>query len=96
MDRDIPAIRVAVETIYGARHRQPFVSLRFGDRKPDLLTPEKAREIGAMLNDAAAAAEVDAFLVEFLVGTGMELRDAATILDEFRKWREAREGRDGE
>jgi hypothetical protein len=65
------------------------VDVRWGDQLGQL-DPDTARQLGRDLLDAAASAEVDAFLMGFLEHRinvdRIEVR--AGILSEFRKWRE--------
>lgn len=81
-----------VKSIYGAQARQPFVGLHFQDTVIQL-EPEKAREVARMLFEAAEAAEQDAFLFEWAVkDAGVSEGGAASLLHQFRKWREERNG----
>ncbi|MDP9351704.1 MAG: hypothetical protein M3P51_09220 [Chloroflexota bacterium] len=83
---------VRVEAMYGARTRQPAVMLRIGESFTTM-SPAKAREIGAMLIEAAEASEQDGFLMEWVQEKlGASFEQAGVILLEFRehrkKWRD--------
>jgi hypothetical protein len=80
---------ISIGSTYGMDTRQPYVDVRWGDQLGQL-DPDTARQLGRDLLDAAASAEVDAFLMGFLEHRinvdRIEVR--AGILSEFRKWRE--------
>jgi len=74
---------------YGYNTKQPFVNLLVGDRKPIQLSPDQARSVARQLTEAAEAAEQDAFLVSFFQkSVGMDERQVAGILMQFRAFRE--------
>lgn len=82
---------VRVTSQYGASQRQPQVNLVVGDRVWTF-DAAKAKEIGAMLVEAATAAEADAFVFEW--GRDLAKGDegiAMHLLSEFRQWREKRQ-----
>ena len=82
-EQQMTEIPVDVRSLFGARTRQPLVALKVGEHET-LMDPDKAREIGEMLYGAAAAAEMDAFLVRFFTErVGLELGEAAALLREF-------------
>ena len=80
---------ITVGSTYGSDTQQPYVDVRWGEQLGQF-DPDTARQLGRDLLDAAAAAEVDAFLMGFLERRikidRVEVR--AGILSEFRKWRE--------
>lgn len=79
-----------VKSIYGWKASQPFVELHFEDVVVQL-EPDKAREVARMLCESAEAAEQDAFLFEWAVkDAGVSEGGAASLLHQFRKWREER------
>lgn len=82
---------VKIVSGYGAYTRQPYVEIRLPEREPLRLDIDEARIVGQMILEACEAAEGDAFLVEwFTEQIGVELPQAATMLHEFRQWRDAR------
>ncbi len=84
----MPELRI--ESGYGGKTKQPFVSLLYSDTVIQV-SPPKAREIALMLLESAEAAEQDAFLMEWAqeeVNTGEQ--GAARLLNEFRLWRKRR------
>ncbi len=85
--------RVNVSSGYGANTKRPFVAVQIGDRKPYQWSPDEARRIAALLLECADAAEGDAFVVEwFTTKAGLELRQVAALLNDFRLSRERHRG----
>ena len=85
-----------VMTGFGHNTQQPYVQIVI--QAADWMTqmsPADAREIGMNLLAAAENAEGDGFLVNFLRETvGMDdMRAVATLLMEFRQYREAQQRR---
>ncbi len=72
---------------------EPFVQLEIDQKTLARMTPGEARQHASRVNGAAEAAETDAFLIHFLQSkVGLQLPQAAEILLEFRRWRDARGG----
>ncbi len=99
MNDSVPnGMRIDVNTMYGAATRQPLVEFIIGPADGSgngatrvCLTPEKARELGAMLIAVAHGSEADAFLVAFLATKiNVPAQAVFPILHEFREWRDAR------
>lgn len=87
-EQEIP---VRVVSMFGHQTRQPFVVLTVGDAKPLTFPSEKAKEIGSMLIETAMASEADAFLAEWVAeATGCGDQGAASLIREFRTWRQRR------
>lgn len=83
--------QVEVTSGYGGNTRLPYVELRLPDRPPLQLEVEEARLIAGMILEAAEGAEQDAFIVEWgMEHIGLELEAAASLLREYRQWREQR------
>jgi hypothetical protein len=77
-----------VSSGYGYKEREPYIEIHFMGRKTQM-SPEAARDIAFVLLRAAEAAYGDAFLVEFAhEAVGMEVGEAAVLLNQFREWRE--------
>jgi hypothetical protein len=71
-----------------ADDRAPWVHLQWADKR-GMLTPEEARQFALSVLEAAAAAEHDAFLVDFLTkDIGSEFAVAIAVLHDFRNRRE--------
>ena len=85
---DEPELPVYVRSMFGAKSRQPLVTLVVGERMVQM-PPTKAREIAMMLLECAEAAQTDGFLIRFL-GDRLGIEEARTVqlLAEFRKTRE--------
>ena len=88
-----------VMTGFGHNTQQPYVQIVI--QSADWMTqmsPADAREVGMNLLAAAEAAEGDGFLVNFLRKTvGMaDMRAVATLLLEFRQYRDAQQRRHDE
>lgn len=86
---------IMVTSGFGHNTQQPFVQMLI--QRADWMTqmtPESARELAFNLLSAADGAESDGFLITFLRNTvGVEdMRAIATILTEFREYREKRRG----
>lgn len=81
---------VTVTSGYGANTKRPYVALQIGDRRPHQWSPEEARRVALLLLGGAEAAEGDGFVVEwFTEKVGLEPRQAAGLLHDFRTWRDA-------
>lgn len=82
---------VLVRSLYGAKTKQPLVSLHWQDTAVQL-TPAQAREMAGNLVQAAEASEQDAFLFEWSqAAVGCDEQAAARLIEAFRSWRIARE-----
>lgn len=78
-----------VESGYGGNTRQPFVEIKTDKLKEPLqLSPKEARDLAQNLLQAAEAAEQDAFIFEFHRDLLGDDRMGASMLVEFRKWRD--------
>jgi len=85
---------IHIESIFGARSGAPLVELSWGDQAAQF-TPDEARAHALRVLEVAEAADQDAFLMDFLlhkVGV-VEIEKRAMVLNDFRAWREAREGK---
>jgi hypothetical protein len=80
---------IRIETMYGAKERIPSVILQWGVEKGQL-SPAEARIHAMKVLEAADAAEGDAFIFEFTRSRLGGDVPAATVLNEFRKWRDKR------
>lgn len=92
MDDDQPVV-FHVTSNFGHRTQQPFVMMTVGEQEfTAQMSPEDARDLAHNLLACADAAESDGFLVGFLQETvGVkDMRAIATILVQFREYREAR------
>jgi hypothetical protein len=75
------------------RKGDPFVQLKLDDQILAQMTPAEARNHAQDIAEAAEAAETDAFLFDFLTtAIKTDAGRVAALLQEFRKWREARGG----
>lgn len=75
---------------YGFKSREPFVNIHWKDVS-EQMDPQTARMFALSIMEAAEAAEQDGFMIEWLVQTvGMDEAGMATLLTEFRGWRERR------
>jgi hypothetical protein len=88
-------VRIGAVSGYGARTRLPYVDVTFEEAgRPELryqISPEEARRVALILLECAEAADQDANLVRFLTGTvGVDLAQAAQVLQEFRQLRSLR------
>ena len=88
-------VNIGATSGYGARTRLPYVDVVLEEKgTPGVrfqISPAEARRVGLILLECAEAAEQDANLVRFLMGTiGVELPQAAQVLREFRVLREQR------
>lgn len=79
---------VYVESIVSRRTMEPKVNVMFPERPPISFSPEEARQLAVNIFRAAESAESDAFLMSFARGNGMDLKEGAALVNEFRKWRE--------
>lgn len=85
----IKETQITIHSIYGLKSRLPIVSLAIQDTVTQM-SPKKAREVALMLLECAEAAEVDAFIYEFTTkNLGAEETAGLSMINEFRKWREA-------
>jgi len=90
---------IHIDSMYGFKHRQAFVTLKWGDME-GVMTPAEARLHALAIIHQAEVAEQDAFLFEFgrnaiAVDAALatqEERDqvGAKILARFREWRNQR------
>jgi hypothetical protein len=79
---------INVTSIFGARTKQPLVQLSIGDTSI-LLPPAKAQEIGMKMLAGAEAANMDAFLFQWLMGqVGIPEEKVALIVRDYRQFRE--------
>ena len=79
--------RIGVSSIFGYNTGQPAVSLVVEDVETQM-SPAKAREVAAMLLQAAEGAIGDAFLFSFITEVvGADVNAAAGVLHQFREWR---------
>ena len=79
---------IGVSSIFGARTRQPLVELSIGDTKI-LIPPAKAQEIGMKMLAGAEAANMDAFLFQWLMEqVGVPEDKVALIVRDYRQFRE--------
>jgi hypothetical protein len=84
------------ENGYGHNTRKPFVALTYNGRKLAQMPPETAIELAHNLLAVAEASIGDAFLVEFMRDrVGIEMKEIAGLLVEFREWRDKREAPGG-
>jgi hypothetical protein len=87
-----------IEAIAGLNPRgEGFIHLRieYPDQPAGVtqMTPAKAREVAQFINEAAEAAESDAFLYQFLTRqVDSDPGPALQVIAEFRKWRETSGG----
>lgn len=90
-------INFLVTSGYGWKHRQPFISVTVGAKDFHVqMSTDEARDLAMNLIQAAEAAEQDAFLFEWAQReVGVNDKQAAGLLSEFRKWREERLGNEG-
>lgn len=80
---------LGVTTLYGAQTRRGLVELRLGAERVQLEL-DTAREVARWLFEAAASAEQDEVLVEWLAGPdfGLELAQVGQVLMSLRERRE--------
>jgi len=80
-----------VTSNFGYRTQKPFVSITVQSKEFHVqMSPAAARALAMNLLQAAEAAETDAFLVGFFKSRiDMNERNIATILLDFRDWRDA-------
>ena len=86
---DEPQTRITVSYGFGYNTEQPFVQVDTTAQMAKM-SPQHAREVAYLLWAAADAAESDGFLVTFLrekINVDDE-RAMASILNDFRKWRD--------
>jgi hypothetical protein len=82
-------VPIGVRTLFGQKSRRPLVALAVGEHET-LMSPDKAREIAAMLFQAAEAAQADGFIALWLMNrVGAEEQHVVALLREFREFREA-------
>lgn len=90
MSEENKMIVFAVSSGFGHRAQAPYVQVLI--EAADFMTqmsPEKARELAMNLLRCAEAAEQDAFFISFLrEQIGANDRQVATLLVEFRDWRD--------
>jgi len=81
-----------VSSIYGAKSKEPIVRIQYSDFFDVMVAPGDARDLASNLLQSAEAAEVDAFLVEFIAKvTDKPVEESAIVLQEFREWRSERQ-----
>jgi len=81
-----------VSSMYGAKSKNPIVRIQYGDFLDVMVAPGDARDLASNLLQSAEAAEVDAFLVEFIAKvTDKPVEESAIVLREFREWRNERQ-----
>ena len=86
------------ESIVSGRNFEPLVNVKIGNESIGQFTVEGARQFAGQLFEAAEAAESDAFVFKWLtrdiIGTFEDdSANFARIMDEFRAFRKAREGK---
>lgn len=70
---------------------EPFVTVYVNKEKVISMEPNEARHFAMNVLSAAEASEQDAFLVDFMQHkVGADLKAAAGVLVDYRKWREER------
>jgi hypothetical protein len=74
---------ITAEAGFGIMRKKPFVEVTFGPVKLHL-SPKKTRSVATMLLQTAADADNDHALMGMLEATGMQLNDAARMLNTFR------------
>lgn len=88
---ELKPVIFAVSVGFGARTQQPYVQVLI--ESADFMTqmkPDDARALALNLLQAAEASEADGFLVSFLrKRVGATEGAVASVLEDFRKWREA-------
>jgi hypothetical protein len=80
---------VDISTLFEAEMQQPMVQLEL-PRRAVRLSPEDAITVGLRMLEAAKAASVDAFLIDWMRNSAFEEEQVLQLLDQFRLWREAR------
>lgn len=81
-----------VETVFGAKTREPLIRISFDGKELCLIPAEDATSLAMNLLQAIQASLADAFLFSFMEKhVGAEPYAAAQVLAEFRQWREGRE-----
>lgn len=89
---DQPWIPVSITNIVGGSNMRPSVILQIGETKT-FLSPDKAREIAAMLFESAEACQGDAWIAKFFYNVlGLPEAHAVSMLREFRTFRDAERG----
>lgn len=79
---------VFVQSMVGSQGRGPFVSIRINDRAPFIVSAEAARTLASNIVNAAAVAEADAALINWMIGQGASLTEAGRCLKSLRDSRE--------
>jgi hypothetical protein len=83
-----------VETVFGAKSRQPLVRISCDGKEIALMPAEDATALAMNLLQSAQASLTDAFLVSFLEqSVNLEPAQVFGVLKEFRDWRMGREGK---
>lgn len=72
-----------VSSMFGAKTRQPLVSITFRDVSVDI-TPADARAVAYNLLDAAAAADYDGIVWDVMHDVGMDDIETAKMMHLFR------------
>jgi hypothetical protein len=87
---DVDDVPVDVRSLYGRDTGQPYVQLRLGAVQVQLPV-DQARTLAAWILEAAEAATIDAFIVEFAMESlEQDVEHAALLLHAFRSWRAAK------
>ena len=94
--RAVDAGEEATDTIlvasgFGQRSRKGFVDFTLNDQRTQM-PPDKAREVGIMLLEAAEAAISDQIFVTLLEKTGLDTEAAGRMLIELREIRQGTRG----
>ena len=80
-------IDVNVASLFGYNDRKGYVEFSLGETKMQI-TPNKAKEIGMMLFEAAEAAECDEYIgTYFKDKVGMDDKQLSVLLNDFRSHR---------
>jgi hypothetical protein len=85
-----------VETIFGAKTRQPLIRISYGivgfTKEIAIISPENANELAMNLLQAAQASLTDAFLISFMEQrANADPQETLQLLRMFRDWRMGRE-----
>lgn len=82
---------IDVSSLVGLMTGEALVQIKLGSQMAQLSCVE-ARDLALNILQCAEAAQVDLFLVQFAISTiGVEMQQAAGLLNEFREWRKAQE-----
>jgi hypothetical protein len=87
------AVELWAYSIYGAETRKGLVKLLKDKEVIATVSPQEARSWAMNILEAAEAAETDEYLIWLLTQrVGLDLKPAAKVLQEFRDYREKRQG----